>query len=185
MDAQNFWLTFASEACRLASQFRAGESREVFEVVETMLTRYGFNYCFDITATDETCLLILSPEGDSATATRIDALIALAPQLRDWQVVGRRQKKPINDVRAIVKNLYLIDLFQCRFRVSSYKINRNIEIFVPTSTDLTPAEQEGLAATFLWHALGEAQVMEAGTRATVQIGIPDDVQTVSAGELVS
>jgi hypothetical protein len=184
MKNHEFWTAFSNEARRLASKFLSGEEQEVFAIVETMLERHGFGYCFDITADDQTCCLVLSPEGDAGAAKAIDSLVSSAPPIPGWKVFGRRQRKHIADVRAILKQLYLVDVLQCRFRCSTKDKPYKTEIFIPSSSDLSPDEQRGFANTLLWHAIGEEQVMNQGLLSVVRVGIPRSHKTLSAQEFV-
>lgn len=184
MNAAKFWNVFSSSAARLAAMFHSGEQQQVFATVEELLEQNGIDYCFDITADDRTCFLVFSPEGDESAASEIDNLISCATSIPDWKIYGRRQRKHINDVRAILKQLYLVDVFQCRFLYSSEKNPDRIEIFVPVSSDLTSEEQDGFANTLLWHAIGEDFVMNNRLQAVVRMSIPERQQLLSAQDLV-
>jgi hypothetical protein len=149
-----------------------------------LLEKYGFPFCFDVTADEQVCHLILSPEGDGRVAERIDRLLAIAPDISGWKVYGRRRRKDLQDVRAIVGQLFLLDPLLFRFRHSVSGPKHRIEIYIPESSDLTPEEQKGLADTFLWHAIGEDVVMKRGIRGNVQFGVPRERESLSASELV-
>ncbi len=148
-----------------------------------MLKKHRVDYCFDITADDEDCLLIFSPEGDASLAMEIDSFVPVAPFISGWKVFGRRLKKGISDVAAIVENLYLIGLHQCRFRCSMHDENCTVQVFVPDSIALTAGEQIGFAKTLLWHAVGEDEVIKHGIQSIVHVGIPDTTTTHSIEQL--
>lgn len=184
MKARSFWNTFDGQSGRLADMFHSGGQQQVFSVVEEMLEQHGMGYCFDITADEKMCCLVFSPEGDEQLASDIDTIVANAPSMPGWKFYGRRQRKCVADVRSILKHLYSIDVLQCRFRYSPERLNGNIEIFIPISTDITSDEQRGFANTLLWHAIGEDAVMGRQFEAIVRKGIPVSQDTLSVQELV-
>jgi hypothetical protein len=185
MKARSFWNTFDAQSGQLAAVFHSGGQQQVFCEVEEMLEQHGIDYCFDITANEQICCLVFSPEGDEQAAGDIDTIVASAPSLPGWKFYGRRQRKCVADVRAILKYLYSIDVLQCRFRYSPERLNCKIEIFIPISTDITSAEQRAFANTLLWHAIGDDTVMDRQLEAVVRKGIPVSQDTLSVQELVN
>ena|GEM_PF-3514324 len=184
MSAKSFWNAFLGESMGLAQRFIAEEARPVFDEFERLLERHGVDYCFNITADDKDCLLIFSPEGDASLAMEIDSFVRAAPPIACWKVFGRRLKKDVSDVAAIIEHLYRIELQQCRFRCSMRDGMCMVEVFIPDSSDLTVEEQAGFADTLLWHAVGEGEVMKHGIQSLVHVGDPDNAATLSVEQLI-
>lgn len=154
----------------MAVEFREGKHSEVFDEINRIFEAHAIDYCFDLSMDGPTCLLIFSPEGDYRVAEEIDSLLKSAPILADWKFVGRRQKKELSDLCAIIMHLYLVDLNECRFQIDNSETT-TIKIFLPESADLTVEELQGLANTFAWHAFGEAKVMDMGIKSKAELGI--------------
>ena len=179
-----FWDVFSQNSATWGALVRSGEQQRAFEGIDSLLERCELPFCFDLTSDDDFCYLIFSPEGDKACATAIDALVTVAPFVDGWKILGRRPKKNLADVRAIVKRLYLFDPSAARFRVYNNNDALRVEMYVPRSTDLTPEERQGLVNTFLWHAIGEDVVMNSGLTATLRVSGMTEENTLSAEELV-
>lgn len=183
MNHESFWKDFQARASDLASLFREGKQEWVFNVIENLLASHGFDFCFDITVKEGVCQLILSPEGDYQTAMRIDSLIESSPKVNGWMFWGRRQPKSLQDVRAIIKHLYMIDLFDCRFAVT-FDNDATIEVFLPPYSDITTEEGIGLGNTLLWHLIGEDTVMKQGIRCNLRIGIMPMDRTLTIASFI-
>jgi len=179
-----FWEHFRREAPAWASLLYSGQGKVVFEGIDNLLELFRFPYCFDITHENSVCYFILSPEGNFVVATRIDELVMSAPSIPKWKVFARRQRKSLEDACAIVRNLYLVDPSTARFRLFERDGSQFIQMFVPPSADLETEEQIGLLYTFLWHAIGEATVMDEHIGAELFLAEPPLGATLSASELV-
>lgn len=142
-----FWSEFACNAVAWASSFRAGRQQQVFEEIDGLFESSGYPFCFDITETGGECNLIISPEGDHAVAALIDTLLESSPLIPGWRILGRRQKKELTDVRAIIQHLYLVDPLQCQYQIMERE-HTVIEMFVPDNADLTPEEQRDSETRF-------------------------------------
>jgi hypothetical protein len=180
----NFWKAFANNSDRWFKAFRLGQQRIVFEEIDSLLQSFGMEYCFDVTADGQNCHFVLSPEGFDVAAKEIDALVDSAPSIQDWKIFPRRQRKPLRHVRAIVKQLYLVDTEQCRFKQSMNNGFGVVEIFVPAEADMTSEEEVGFANTLLWHALGEDYCMRNQIRSVVKRDVPSNSVAGQLAELV-
>jgi hypothetical protein len=180
-----FWENFQGKSILWASLLHSGSERLVFEEIDKLLNECGLPYCFDITHDDSLCYFILSPEGDKEFAKKIDELVMKSPTIPDWKVYGRRQRKPFEDVCAIVRQLYLIELSTTRFRLLRNEDAPFIQMFVSPDADLTPDERRGLINTFLWHFFGEDVAMNKHIRGEAILANPPSDGTLSPGELAS
>jgi hypothetical protein len=179
-----FWRHFIRHADLLAKQMQSGNQRSVFDAIDRLLQSHDLNVCFDITTDENGCILIFSPEGLSADALLIDQLLQDAPILTNWTFLGRRPKKDLNDVAAIVRNLYALDPLQMRYRLHREEDGQVVDMIVPSSADLSLEESKGMVNTFLWHAIGEGRVMEQGIRGEVIFQDNPLEPTVSADQLM-
>jgi hypothetical protein len=178
-----FWDNFRRNSIAWASYLRSGSEQVVFEEIDKLLDNCRLPYCFDITHDDSRCYLIFSPEGDEEVAKKIDELVMAAPTIPNWEVYGRRQRKPFKDVCAIVRRLYLIDASMTRFRLLEKEDGPFIQMFVSPDADLTPDEMRGLINTFLWHFFGEDVVMDEYIQGEAILASPPMDGTLSATEL--
>jgi hypothetical protein len=185
MKETEFWDDFVESSRRWAEMLRSRKARDAFQAVENLLDFHELSYCFDITSNDAACFLIFSPEGDPDVGHMIDRLVEVAPHVDNWLVLGRRPRKPLPDVCQIVRNLYMLDPLHCRYLLSSRDARPHIDMYVPSSTDLTPEEAKGMISTFLWHALGEGYVMGRGIDGTVHFSDNLLGPTLTAEELVA
>jgi hypothetical protein len=183
-DDRVFWEHFRSRAPALSSLLLSGQHRTVFEEIDRLLEQFRLPYCFDVTHEKSLCYFILSPEGDPSVAVAIDQLVMSAPPIANWRVFGRRQRKPLHDACAIIRQLYLIDPLAARFRVLQRNATPFIQMFLTSSADLEPDEQRGLINTFLWHAIGEDTVLAQRIGAELLLAKPPSEGTLSAAELV-
>ena len=131
----------------------------MFEEIDGLLKDCRLPFCFDITENESSCLFIFSPEGEESVAIMIDDLVVSAPEIPQWKVFGRRQRKPFDDVCAFIRHLYLVDLSMSRFRLTQRADGLYVQIFISPDADLTTDERQGLINTFLWHVYGEDVVM--------------------------
>ena len=88
-----FWSDFVRYADLLANQMQSGNQRKVCAAIDRLLQSHGLDLCFDITTNENVYILIFSPEGQPADALLIDQLMEDAPDLTDWEFLGRRPKK--------------------------------------------------------------------------------------------
>jgi hypothetical protein len=180
-----FWTSFSENASRWAATMHDGNIRSVFEEIDALLALHGVGVCFDVTIDDSSiCCLIFSPEGDESAALLIDNLVASAQPCDGWRILGRRPQKELSDAAAIVSTLYMLDPTQMRFRLVRGRNIRCVEMIVPQSADLTPAEAQGMINTFLWHAIGEDFVMKHAIRGQVRFADDEASPSLSAAEIV-
>lgn len=151
----SFWLRFKPDAGLLHEALLQNQTRDVFRRIEQILQECGHDYCFDVTSDNRTAILIFSPEGDAATAQDIDKLLKAGPPIPGWLFFGRRQKKPLNDALAIIRNMYGVDLQDATFDLTDSQSELVVTMFSPQVEKLTPNGAKGLVATFLDHAIGE------------------------------
>jgi hypothetical protein len=182
-DESIFWDNFRQRSLVWASLLKSGNQEAVFEEIDKLLDKCRLPYCFDITHDNALCYFILSPEGDGEFAKNIDELVLAAPAIPNWKVYGRRQRKPFEDVCAIVRQLYLVDVSRTRFRLLEEADGTFIQMFIPPDADLTPDERRGLINTFLWHFFGEDAVMTKHIRGEAILANPPLDETLSAPEL--
>ena len=81
-----------------------------------------------------------------------------------WRFFGRRQKKPIDDASAIVRGIYGRDIGDAMFSLSEGEDGLDVALVSSGLAGLDEAVADGLAATFLDHALGEEAVMRRISR---------------------
>lgn len=162
MDTTQFWTLFAARAAAWASIFRAGNQRRVFDEIDAAALSCSVDFCFDITECGKNICLIFSPEGDPEEARQIDSLVQQSPPIDGWRILGRRERKPLKDVSAVLRHLYGIDLDQLRFDLSDN--SKEILIAMPSDAEMDEDEIEGLGNTFAWHAIGEQLVIKNGIR---------------------
>jgi hypothetical protein len=180
-----FWTSFSSHAPAWSDMLKSGETQAVFDNIDSLLQRYELPFCFDLTMDGDRCCFILSPEGDSRIAERIDALVSTAPVIPGWELFSRRQRKPLKDAYAIVRHLYLVDVSNARFRLDKMEGDPFVEMYLPFATDLTHEEGQGLINTLLWHVLGEDTVMLKKIRSRLILSVlPLKTPTLSVNELV-
>lgn len=183
MNTINFWAVFDRNSQSWATRFQAGEARAVFDELESALEASEIPFDFDVTADEETCHLIFSPEGDKEVADAIDEFVRSAPNAPSWKIYSRRQRKDLEDVRAIIRHLFLVDIESARFRIADRDSAPLVEIYLPPDSDLDPEEQDGLANTLLWHLLGEGLVMSRGIHGRVHMSLPPAEGLLSAGQV--
>jgi len=180
-----FWSDFVRHADSLAKEMQSGNQRKVFDAIDRLLKSNDFDICFDITTDENRCILIFSPEGQSADALLIDQLLEDAPNLTAWEFLGRRPKKELDDVASIVRGLYILDPLQMRYRIHGEKDGLVVEMIVPSSADLSLDESRGMVNTFLWHAIGEGRVMEQGIRGEVTFQDNPLEPTITVAQLIN
>jgi hypothetical protein len=180
----HFWEEFLQKSDLWSRQIREGSQRSVFDAIDKLLEFHGLPFCFDISSDDTVSLLIFSPEGDVDDAAMIDKLVAAAPRIRSWSILRRRPKKRLADAATIVRNLYLQDPMQAKYRAYDVGDNHIVEMVVPTSSDVTPEEGQGMINTFLWHAFGEESVMDHKIIGKIHFDDTPSDSTVSVVELV-
>jgi hypothetical protein len=178
-----FWEHFSRDAEAWCALMRAGNEEIAFESIAETLDRFGLSYCFDITFDDSLCFLILSPEGDYDAAQVIDQLVAASPHIPGWKVFSRRQRKSLDDARAIVENLYQFDPASARFRVLTRNGTPFIQMFAPPSLELDTEERQGLINTFLWHAIGEDTVMDKHIGGELRLASAPSTAILSAEDI--
>ncbi len=179
-----FWNEFAKRSGRLAVWYRNGSARKAFDEIDELMAANGHHFCFDIGHSDGNVGLFITPEGDPKLAAAIDSLVRSAPLIPGWNIFGRRQKKDPYDFRAILRHLYWLDPADCRFKIEPGRPPQ-ITLFVPEAQDITPQEQADFADVFLWHALGEGNVMDAMIKPVVKKGIPDGKPLLSLDEFLA
>lgn len=180
-----FWRDFAQDADSLTKEVASGSGREALDAIDGLLKAHNLDLCFDITSDEGGCKLIFSPEGQSSDAILIDQLLREAPDLAAWKFWGRRQKKELEEAAAIVCNLYALNPLQMRYRLLKENSAQVVEMIIPLNSDLTPEESNGMINTFLWHAIGEAQVIEQGIRGKVTFQDSPSTPTISAAQLLT
>jgi hypothetical protein len=158
--ATAFWNAFSRISAELAILFFAKKHKEVFDAIESLMSSHNYDYCYDITAANDRCQLIFSPEGDKILSAEIESFVKVAPFYDDWQVLDSRQRKSQTDVRALLKHLYLIDINFCRFTVRRSIDCVYITILVFEESDMSFEEMQSFANTFSWHAIGEKSTIE-------------------------
>ena len=185
MRNNGFWRDFAQHADSLAKEVASGSEREALDSIDGLLKAHNLDLCFDITSDEDGYTLIFSPEGQASDAIIIDQLLKDAPDLANWKFWGRRQKKELEDAAAIVWNLYALNPLQMRFRLLNENSGQVVEMIIPSNSDLTPEESNGMINTFLWHAIGEARVIEQGMRGKVTFQDSPSTPTISAAQLLT
>jgi hypothetical protein len=158
--AVRFWKSFSSEAADISEWLAAGHLRKAFDRVEALLLERGFDFCFDLSRDGPTAILILTPEGDQGVAAEIDELLAVAPMVPGWRLVGRRQRKGIADAITIVHQIYGVDVTGVSFDVAQSSSGLSVVMFSHALEGMSQEVARGLAQTFLDHAIGESLVME-------------------------
>ncbi len=156
MNKSKFWQEFQLNHQAWALLYRKGDPSSAFEAIDELASVCQLPYCFDITQIEGRMCLIFSPEGDVDEANAIDELIQCAPKGHDWNILGRRQRKPIADVAAILRQLFQINLEEVRFSLDD---RYTLAIELPAAQEYDDGFVEGFGDTFLWHSLGEEFVM--------------------------
>ncbi len=157
--ARDFWQAFGDEAAALATRIAAGNLREAFQRVESLLHEHGFDFCFELTEEGREAVLVLTPEGDQERARRIDHLVKARPEIPGWRVYGRRQRKPLEDAFAFVRHVYSLDVSDATFDLRETPKGYEVTMRSKAMEGLTGEEAQGLVSTFLDHAVGEDVVM--------------------------
>ncbi|HYF50619.1 MAG TPA: hypothetical protein VEJ63_14500 [Planctomycetota bacterium] len=187
-NAKSFWQNFQSSSADYARRLLGGEVRETFSDVDALLQAHGYDISFELTVDNGVAVLILSPEGDVEEAKRIDALAGLAPKLRHWKVLSRKPRKNLSDAFVFIDHIYGVDCRDATFILTRTVSNKDRIVMRTAAVEgFTDAEANGLAKTFLFHALGEDMVMERFSE--VIAAAPDSSATgekgFSASELVA
>ena len=186
IQSKRFWEDFASNAHQWSDSLRLGQTRGVFQDINTLLEQHGFSFSFDLTSDECDGILAFTPEGDAEVAEQIDNLVAFAPDLPGWKVYGRRQRKALDDVYAIIRRLFLVDVANSKFQLARRTTQPDVVMFASTATKLTDEEQAALVSTFLDHAMGEELVMTMGVHSKlVASDPPRDLHVLSASEMVT
>lgn len=157
--AAAFWRAFEAEAAALAATIAAGNLRDAFQRVESLLNENGFDFSFELTEGDDEAVLVLTPEGDQEQARRIDQLIHARPAIPRWRFYSRRQRKPLADAIAFVRRIYDRDVSDATFDLRDTASGYEVTMHSKAVEGLKAEEAHGLVATFLDHALGEDVVM--------------------------
>jgi hypothetical protein len=158
--ARDFWHAFGTEAATLARTIAAGNMREAFQRIESLLREHGFDFCFELTEEGGEAVLVLTPEGDHEQAGRIDRLLEATRGVPGWRIYGRRQRKPLKDAFAFVRTIYGLDVSDATFDIRDTPKGYEVTMRSKAVKGLTGSEARGLVATFLDHAVGEDVVME-------------------------
>lgn len=165
-----FWRSFAAESVDLACRLLNGDSQAVFDRIDALMDANGLEWCFDVTSDGKCGHLILSPEGNHDIARLIDRFLECAPELPLWKLFGGRQRKPLQDVRAIILDFYYLDLLECSCQIRYDVDVRTVQLSMPDDPhQMTEAEKDGLINTLLWHAIGERFVMDNDIRGEVLV----------------
>jgi hypothetical protein len=169
--ARDFWQAFGAEEAALADRITAGNLRQAFERVESLMQEHGFDFSFELTEEDGKAVLVLTPEGDQEQARRIDQLLQASPGITGWRLYGRRQRKPLKDAFAFVRNIYGVDISHATFDIQETPKGYEVTMHSKAVKGLPVAEAEGLVATFLDHAVGEEVVMARVRRLAAHDGL--------------
>lgn len=156
---QDFWLLFSVSAEELAKEISKNNLRAAFDRVEVMLRQHGFDFAFELTKEGNDSVLVLTPEGDQREAQLIDELIKAMPKIPGWRVYPRRQRKPLSDAFAFVRNIYGVDISEATFDLRKSSARYEVVMSSSSLADLEPDEVKGLIGTFLDHAIGEDAAM--------------------------
>ncbi|NMO15649.1 hypothetical protein HPC49_20780 [Pyxidicoccus fallax] len=178
---------FVARVAPLRPGFEASP-RSIFDAVEQALQGAGFDLAFDLTAdTDSTVLLIFTPEGDAEAARVVDALVARAPALPGWRVLGRRPRaRSWSDALTLVGTIAEVDLGDARFWMSPPSSGGGIHLAMVAAAlgDFEPEGARAVAMLTLHHLLGEAFVMQAVREVTAAATEQDGREYMSAEQLV-
>jgi len=158
-DRVGFWTRFTSKSTDLCDQILCGEVAEAYYEITQLLGTFGCPYVCEITCDDSDAILIFTPESDSKVAKEIDEFMLLAPQLPNWIIYSRRQRKPIEDVFEILNEIYGVDSRDAMFTVSSANDRFNVMMHTSVEPEMTPKEAAGFVKMFMEHALGEETAM--------------------------
>jgi len=86
-----FWRSFAQDAATL----RRGEPRSAMDAAQRHLRREGFAVMAEVEPSDPTWTLVITADGDKALFPEVERVVAGAPSIEGWNVVGFRQRIPI------------------------------------------------------------------------------------------
>jgi hypothetical protein len=156
---EQFWIDFIEKSPVVRECIRSRQMRSAFDMIEALLVAHGYDFAFELTEEESSAVLVLSPEGDTDQARRIDELIALCPQVSGWKFYGRRQRKAFKDAVAFVRHIYSRDVGDAVFQVGKTGRGQDVTVITRAMEGLSADEVDGLAATLLDHALGEDVIM--------------------------
>jgi len=159
-----FWQAFVAQANSLARSVTGRDFANAFQRIESLLQKYGFDFCFELTEEGGDAVLVLTPEGDRAEASRIDDLLKARPEITGWRFYGRRQRKPLEDAFVFVRHVYDLDVSDATFDLRATERGQEVTMYSDAIEGLAQEAAEGLIATFLDHAVGEDIVMKKVAR---------------------
>lgn len=156
---RKFWQLFVENNEMLRRLLLDGRTRGAFDRMESLFKKCGYDFAFDLTTVADKAVLTITPEGNSKVAEEIDSLILQCPELLNWIIHNRRQRKPLNDAFEILKSIYGEDARDALFSVTELNGKYEVIMYTHAVDGFTKSQAEGFVATFLEHALGEDIVM--------------------------
>ncbi|MCU1244571.1 MAG: hypothetical protein JWN02_481 [Acidobacteria bacterium] len=159
-DIAMFWEGFGRRCEHLANDIKQHHLRVAFNDVEALLAKSGFDSAFELTRQGNDAVLILTPEGDSDEAVRIDRLLAARPALPGWRFYGRRLQKDPDDALVFVRHIYDVDLNDPHFIVQKVGDKFDVTMLSSALKGMSAEQRRSITTTFLHHAVGEENVMK-------------------------
>lgn len=158
-DPSDFWNSFANESKLLYEQVFHGKLFLAYDRICKLLESANCPYVCEVTCNDQEAILIFTPESDPEVAKEIDEFVYSAPVIPNWGLYTRRQRKPVDDVLEILKEIYGLDASDATF--SAVKKGSSIDVVMHTkaASEMTTTEASGFVEMFLEHALGEQTSM--------------------------
>ncbi len=158
-DPSDFWISFANESEWLYEQVFHDKLLDAYDKICELLESANCPFVCEVTCNDQEAILIFTPESDPEIAKEIDEFVNSAPVIPNWRLYTRRQRKPVDDVFEILKEIYGLDASDATF--SAVKKGSKIDVVMHTevASEMTTTEANGFVEMFLEHALGEQTSM--------------------------
>lgn len=158
-DPSDFWMSFANESELLYEQVFHDKLSLAYDRICELLESASCPYVCEVTCNDHEAILIFTPESDPEIAKEIDEFVYSAPVIPNWVLYTRRQRRPVDDVLEILKEIYRLDASDATF--SAVKKGSLIDIVMHTkvASEMTASEAKGFVEMLLEHALGEQTSM--------------------------
>jgi hypothetical protein len=159
IDPRWFWSAFQREAAELRDKVFSRDIVSAHSRIQELLTAARYPYVHELTSRGDDAVLVLTPEGDRATARIVDWFVSFAPPIPGWVVHRRRQPRPIDQAFRLTESAFGVDVRDALFLDVECSDGLTVMMFTSASRHLQGDQQQGLVAFLLQHLLGEEVVM--------------------------
>jgi hypothetical protein len=159
---QDFWRNFQESCTIMRRKFLHNEMEEVFEYIESILAKYGYDFAFELTVDNQNDIVLsFSPEGIEEVSKEINQLVDEKPFLLGWKINKYIQPKPIEDAFVILNNMADVNLQGICFLVFySSKNSISLKVISKVLNGYDDEDVQAVVSTLLWHILGEEFCMK-------------------------